>query len=172
MQARGFIRGGALVIYRGQVLRGFTAIVDEEWDDWHAPQLTTATCHAQFEGIGRNDFGCQIIEATKLKPEPAPAEHLPLPPPLPTAVPRPWHNVPWQESWFVPPDVSPQPWFVTRPWIKPARPELPKNAEPLRPFCFGCGWRQGGSDSWNGQTCKCGTRSEPLVGQNGGFFYA
>jgi hypothetical protein len=170
MLARGFIRGGALVITRGYVLRGFAPIVDEEWDDFYAPKLTTATCYAQFEGIGRNDFGCQIIEATKLKP--VPAERPPPPPPLPTAVPRPWHNVPKPEllqPFFDQPAPSV---FVTRPWIKPGRPALPAGAEPLRPFCFGCGYRRGGPDSWNGTTCRCGVSGEPLVGPSGGFFYA
>jgi hypothetical protein len=185
MQARGFIRGGALIITRGQVLRGFTAIVDPEWDDWHAPQLTTATCWEQFEGEGRNDFGCQIIEARK-EIKRAVAVRYPPPPPLPTAVPRPWHNVPQLEpmigampqSFLESPEspffAQPAPAvFKTRPWIRPepVRPELPKDAKPLHPFCYGCGWRQGGPDSWDGATCKCGTRGEPLIGPNGGFFY-
>jgi len=30
--------------------------------------------------------------------------------------------------------------------------ELPK----LHPFCWVCGWRKGGPDSWDGKACKCG----------------
>lgn len=26
----------------------------------------------------------------------------------------------------------------------------------IHPFCKGCGWRQGGVDSWDGKACKCG----------------
>jgi len=30
--------------------------------------------------------------------------------------------------------------------------ELPK----LHSFCWACGWRKSGPDSWNGKACKCG----------------
>jgi hypothetical protein len=33
----------------------------------------------------------------------------------------------------------------------------------LRPFCYACGWRKGGTDSWDGAACKCGY-SEPAPG--------
>jgi hypothetical protein len=46
-----------------------------------------------------------------------------------------------------------------------------QEVEPLRPFCYRCGWRQGGPDSWNGQTCKCGIRGEPLRSASGNYFY-
>jgi hypothetical protein len=32
----------------------------------------------------------------------------------------------------------------------------------LRPFCKRCGWRKGGTDSWNGLACKCGETAAPL----------
>lgn len=34
--------------------------------------------------------------------------------------------------------------------------------EALRPWCFDCGWRKGGVDSWNGVGCKCGHNEPPL----------
>jgi hypothetical protein len=46
-----------------------------------------------------------------------------------------------------------------------------QEVEPLRPFCYRCGWRQGGPDSWNGTTCKCGIRGEPLRSASGDYFY-
>lgn len=30
------------------------------------------------------------------------------------------------------------------------------------PYCQTCGWRKGGVDSWNGDTCKCG-HSAPAI---------
>jgi hypothetical protein len=35
-----------------------------------------------------------------------------------------------------------------------------KDGSPLHPGCTKCGWRMGGVDSWNGNACKCGTRSQ------------
>lgn len=32
----------------------------------------------------------------------------------------------------------------------------------LHPFCKACGWRKGGTDSWDGKACKCG-HSEPPI---------
>jgi hypothetical protein len=29
----------------------------------------------------------------------------------------------------------------------------------LTPMCNACGWRKGGLDSWDGQSCKCGHSS-------------
>lgn len=32
----------------------------------------------------------------------------------------------------------------------------------LQPFCQRCGWRKGGTDSWNGKACKCGLAEKPM----------
>ena len=32
----------------------------------------------------------------------------------------------------------------------------PEEPTSKRPFCSTCGWRCGGTDSWNGIACKCG----------------
>jgi len=208
-------------------LRGFTPIVDEEWDEFHAPALTTATCHAQFEGIGRNNFGCEIIEARNVEVFKALAdERPPPPPPKDRTVSRPWWNpvikperleplpspdvyqqvlsaaLADRSSYFqglssdspllaalesapVPTDqpnsVTPSAWREEserfRAWrrslgVERERKRLElKEVEPLHVFCMNCGYRQGGPDSWDGQTCKCGERSEPLRGAGGGYFY-
>lgn len=37
-----------------------------------------------------------------------------------------------------------------------------KTGSVLRPFCTVCGWRKGGTDSWDGVACKCGKTAGPL----------
>lgn len=44
------------------------------------------------------------------------------------------------------------------PTIAPVGPSVA-----LHPFCMICGWRRGGKDSWDGQRCKCGLSSSPIV---------
>jgi hypothetical protein len=47
---------------RPHFFAGYCAIVDEDWDDLFVPQLIASTCYEQFEGGGRNNFGCAINE--------------------------------------------------------------------------------------------------------------
>lgn len=39
----------------------------------------------------------------------------------------------------------------------------PQKATALHPFCKVCGWRKGGSDSWDGKACKCGLYEKPIT---------
>lgn len=32
----------------------------------------------------------------------------------------------------------------------------------LHPYCNTCGWRKGGTDSWDGVACKCGHAEAPI----------
>lgn len=32
----------------------------------------------------------------------------------------------------------------------------------LHPYCYTCGWRKGGMDSWDGRACKCGHAAPPI----------
>jgi len=50
-------------------------------------------------------------------------------------------------------------WLVVRPSER-----QPASGRPgrLHPLCYSCGWRKGGTDSWDGAACKCG-HSEPAL---------
>jgi hypothetical protein len=59
--------------------------------------------------------------------------------------------------------------------VAPAAPAIVRptpDMQPLHAFCFGCGWRMGGPDSYNGLFCKCGLASEPLIGRGGSPFFS
>lgn len=47
LRTKGFTRSFAAHFGRNPIL-------DQDWDDYQPPQLTLATCFAQFEGDGRN----------------------------------------------------------------------------------------------------------------------
>jgi hypothetical protein len=164
--------------YRYRGWGGANEILDEDWDELFVPALVTSTPWEQWEGTGRNNFGTMIIERPWRWQRPASSPPHPLVrPSLPESAPKPLqHN--YQD--IVPTPTGPRQeesakylaWrraLVERVWER--KRLSPKGVEPLHVFCMNCGYRQGGPDSWDGQTCKCGTRSEPLRGAGGGYFY-
>jgi hypothetical protein len=183
--------------YRYRGWGGANEILDEDWDELFAPALVTATPWEQWEGTGRNNFGTMIIERPWRQRRPP----LALPPPHPWVRPARPELPPSPPSTALVDLSSGYPDLVSssnalldalnedparreeserserwlREWKRrlipePVRLEL-KDVEPLRPFCYRCGWRQGGPDSWNGTVCKCGTRGEPLRSASGNYFY-
>lgn len=127
---------------------GYTPMVDEEWDDFQLPPLTLATCFAQFEGGGRNDFGPAIAPWRKSSPAYEPPAYEPAA--------RRAQILQKLDS-------------ITRPSPKP--PEPKKIYRALHIFCWVCGWRQGGPDSFDGAACKCGKVGPLLCSPSGDFFY-
>jgi hypothetical protein len=126
---------------------GYSPLIEEDWDDLFAPPLTLSTRYVQYEGEGRNKFGPEIntrrepVRAVSFKP--LVAVQAPV-----VVVPAPVILIP-------------------KPLPKPPKVQGP----PLHAFCFGCGWRQGGPDSYNGLSCKCGSISAPLIGRGGLPFF-
>jgi hypothetical protein len=157
---------------------GNNPILEEDWDEYYAPPITTATCFKQFEGVGRNDFGPEIkvpwVSPSEQKLQAyksgiaaviaAPVVIIPPPPPLPP-FPWPMYDEPLPAKPFrLFNPIFPDP-------LPPEIPKPPKDKSPLRPFCYVCGWRQGGPDSWCGFGCKCGIAAPPMVSARGNFFY-
>jgi hypothetical protein len=126
-----------------------------------------------YRGVSSNNPLWAALNAGPLNARPLNAE----PAPVPTGPPNSVTPSAWQEEaerfqeW--------REWLGEKPTkvdrrqaIAAALDRLKRGeVEPLRPFCYGCGWRQGGPDSWNGQTCKCGIRGEPLRSASGNYFY-
>lgn len=143
---------------------GYSAVLDEDWEDFLPPPLTTATCWEQYEGHGRNNFG---IDPSRWLSDPE--ARTPRPPKPP------WERKPRSRK-LRPPEPPLRHWETPHIWLpfhlqESPRPEIVPGMLPLRRFCMICGYRQGGPDSWDGMRCKCGTNSPPLRSKSGEYFY-
>ena len=147
---------------------GHHPTIDPDWDDLFAPVPVAATQLEQYEGTGRNNFGCEIAPVRKPAGQPVstvsyrPAPVMPKPRPVPFA-----YGMTRPRAFVV---CEPQPGPKPRP-LKPRPWELMPDMQSLRPFCFTCGWRKGGPDSWNGFACKCGVTEPPIVSKSGQEFF-
>jgi len=162
---------------------GYTAVLDEDFDDLSPPPLTMMTALNQFEGTGRNNFGMQIHECSRpawlvqesvapaptVKPEiakPAIVKPKPTPEPEPPFEPiDPETLSPLRRALY---DAIQR---AKNRNIAMARPPIRQKLQPLHPFCFTCGYRRGGPESWDFERCRCGIAAGPIISPNGNYFY-
>jgi hypothetical protein len=172
------------------VYYGSSAVLDEDWDELSAPPLVTSTCFEQFEGHGRNEPYPQSYFTRIVLPPPA-ARNLyrPVWNPLPKP-PRKPNPGQFRPAVIRRPDPEPEPEPLPRNteqsrsyWEQLLAEEIRRHHErqererlsltllPIHPLCYICGYRKGGTESWDGHRCKCGWMAAPIVSPNGNYFY-